>query len=410
MLKRHCLLPGLMFLGCCGWFIVATTAAEPPLVEPQDGVLLLVNGQTLSGKVTRVGDRYYVVLESGSINLPASEVLLHCRDLHEAYNRQRDASQGRVQDHLKLALWCLHNNLPDQARCELDAAAALDPDDPKIGMLRRRLELTPGPATSRPTTTNRPPVASEDLDRLMRGLPEGAVAQFATEVQPLLLNHCAAAACHGTEAKDRFHLLRAARGSAPTRRLTQRNLYQVLEQIDRDDPDHSLLLKAIREPHGPAHAPMFSNRQTAQYQLLVDWVREVTQSPDDNQVAKHVPDRPTSEPRDQQSASPGSAGASAAGEESGENLEALRAQWRQLEGDHEFRVTADGTILMSTDAGEPVGEHSDRPPPTNKPPIRGAAGMANRPKKNVQRGVVPRVTPRDPFDPELFNRQFHPPR
>jgi hypothetical protein len=182
-----------------------------------------------------------------------------------------------------------------------------------------------------------------------------------------------------------------------------------LEHLDREKPDASPLLIAIRQPHGPANVPIFNSRQAAQYQLLADWARQVAPQPRGHQS-------PSNAVRPAASFQPIPEGTSADDESSTdeplteEQLAELRAKWYQLEGDNDFRVTADGLILMSTDAGEVVDEKSDRPVPSKKPPIRGAAGMAQRPRTNVQRGVAPRVTPRDPFDPELFNRRFHPPR
>lgn len=395
---------GLAFVLAAAMFLRPAAAEEPLPVEPQAGVLLLTNGQTLSGKITRAGDRYYVALADGAINLAANQVLLHCRDLPDAYERQRAARVApNVQHHLKLAQWCLENKLNDEAARELDAAARIEPNHSKIILLRRRLELLASPIVSQPTTntTTRTVVSAEELERLSRNMPAGSMEGYANTVQPLLLNHCAAAACHGAQSKTSLRILRGAGGGAPSRRLTQRNLYHVLEHIDRDHPEESRLLTAASQPHGPSRAPVLSGNDSEQFRRLVEWIRLVSRTPqavepplleiDPHELVRKLP------PAD-------AAVANGTPAQNG----ALAAKWSAIEGDAEFRIAEDGSILTSLPSDQIVDDQGKRPPRSNKPPIRGAAGMAQR--ANVRRGAVPQITPRDPFDPELFNRQHHPPR
>jgi len=78
--------------------------AEPPLnLEPQQGVLLLTNGQVLRGKVTQAGDYYYVALEHGEIRVRAGDVELFCHDLDEGYRRRCEAIQGG--DVATISIW-----------------------------------------------------------------------------------------------------------------------------------------------------------------------------------------------------------------------------------------------------------------------------------------------------------------
>ncbi len=58
------------------------SAQEPAGVpSPQDGVLLMRNGQVIEGKISPAGDFYYVALPSGQLRLRASDVELVCRDI-----------------------------------------------------------------------------------------------------------------------------------------------------------------------------------------------------------------------------------------------------------------------------------------------------------------------------------------
>ena len=51
----------------------ALPAAEPFQATPQEGVLLLTNGQIIRGKITHAGDHYYVAFGEGEIRLRQNE-------------------------------------------------------------------------------------------------------------------------------------------------------------------------------------------------------------------------------------------------------------------------------------------------------------------------------------------------
>ena len=106
----------------------------------------------------------------------------------------------------------------------------------------------------------------------MRAMPVGTVETFTTTVQPMLLNSCATAGCHGTGATSPFVLSRPALGSAMPRRLTQRNLSNALQWIDREKPMESKLLSSAKDPHAPNQASGAAGLDPAKYQELVAWV------------------------------------------------------------------------------------------------------------------------------------------
>jgi hypothetical protein len=79
-------------------------------------------------------------------------------------------------------------------------------------------------------------------------LPPPAVAAFTRGVQPLLLNRCAAGACHGgAEAAPRF--LRPPGGGGPDNGTTHANLRAFLTAVGPDrDPRRLVSLLAVRHP------------------------------------------------------------------------------------------------------------------------------------------------------------------
>ena len=323
-----------------------------------------------------------MTVPGGRIRVKPSEVELCCDTLEEVY-RQRCArlTLADARDHIDLARWCQQQGLVGFANQELAWAESLEPEHPLIPLMRRRLEMSQSPPTgSVPSTeTADAPPSFVDLDLMVRGMPPGTVETFAQTVQPLLMNSCAAAGCHGPGSETDFRVLRVAPGRPPSRRLTQRNLHAALSLIDREDPAASRLLAAPIRPHGSARAAVFTDRNLPQYQRLVDWVCQVAEAAEpaaDATPATHVqPDEPPVE-----------------------TVPAvLVAPDRR-----EVGLPAEPALSWAQQF-EQLGLDTENPLPTDAP----TPASPVDPKPKVQRGAtVPGFVPKDPFDPETFNRRF----
>lgn len=254
-------------------------SAEPIALAPQDGVLILQNGEVIHGKITQSGNRYYVALPHGELRLRAEDVAVRCKDLQDGYTQKRAALRGtRAEEHLDLAQWCLNHELYDAAETEIRYAATLDDGHPRLRLLARKLELartTPEklPAVPAPPT---PTTDVAELDRLTKSVPSPVLQRFTTTVQPLLLNTCATTGCHGVAAKSKFTLTRLRGQGERVRRQTLRNYLAVMEQIDAKRPLESPLLTQPIEAHGDAKTAIFTHKNSRQYYELFDWVRLTT--------------------------------------------------------------------------------------------------------------------------------------
>ncbi|HWC89866.1 MAG TPA: hypothetical protein VG433_09430, partial [Pirellulales bacterium] len=232
----------LLAVGLVG--TAAASAEEIPL-GPRPGVLLLRNGRLVAGDILLAGDRYDVAVAGGQIHIKRGEVEYFGRSVLDCYERRKtQVEPGKVQDILELADWCLRLELYEQAALALAEAIDTDAQHPRIAVLERRLKLA---LEQRAATTpkNSPPSDApsiQDLDRTIGALPPGAVETFTTAVQPVLMNHCSTAGCHGPHSGGSLELLRITAGHTPSRRATQRNLYAVLQLVDRDQPGESPLL------------------------------------------------------------------------------------------------------------------------------------------------------------------------
>jgi len=187
----------------------------------------------------------------------------------------------------------------------------------------------------------------------MRELPEDVVQKFTADVQPLLVNRCASNACHGAGAESEFRLVRPSWGKTLTRRFTQRNLHASLMQIDKESPESSPLLTAPSAPHGSLASALFSDREKQQFELLADWVQQVVHQ-EDSPPATIVPG-PSS---------------------------LLQASYNEP---------------VNLPQVEEESAASDRSSGENAAPSHGMKRSERQPGDFV---------PRDPFDPEIFNRRF----
>jgi hypothetical protein len=256
------------------------TPSKPPVALRQ--YAMLRNGETLSGEILKDGNFFVIVNGGSEARLPERDVELVCQSLDEAYLlRQSRAKPGQIEDRLNLADWCLRNDLLGYAAREIAAAMQIDPKNRKAKLLDSRLQLamkdsTNSAAPGKVASTRTLPATPEELDRLVKCLPSGSVESYTSFIQPMLLNSCATAGCHGPGSASKFTLIRTASGQTPPVRVTQRNLHSTIQWIDNNKPADSKLLIAAREPHGNNATPAASLDAAKGQELLV-WVTHVSQ-------------------------------------------------------------------------------------------------------------------------------------
>ena len=375
-----------------GAALAAACYADPPLqLAPRESVLLLRNGQVLSGKITPAGDYYLVSLSHGEIRVQTSKVDVLCKDLQEAYEYKRARIKlGSAADHVALADWCMHNELFDLAETELSYALAADVNYPRIRLIERRLKLARHDAKPAPprAKSGEPGPTNEELDRFIRGMPGGAVESFTSAIQPLLVNTCTTGGCHSPQAETKLQLLRIPHNSAASRRTTQRNLFAVWRYVDLADPAASPLLTVPLEQHGNAKAAMFTNHEADQYRQLAAWVGEVSRGKKPSQPAtvtqpaaallQTMPPGSASQPAEPNVAEPNAA-------------ESRKGRSRAAKKDPR---------LAEAEPSDEFPEMGAAASPFDPPAETGPQASAERKPR------APDYRPVDPFDPEIFNRQF----
>lgn len=267
-----------------------TTEAQIPL-NSSESVVVLRNGSILRGHVTSLGDIYLVSLgETDRVRVPADRVEMVCHDLEEAYRQKREqVGEADARGHLRLADWCLRHKLTARAADQILAAAAWSPGHPSVLALHRQLLSSAHRETE--ATTELPTAPPQRAASPTTGLSPESVQAYTAAVQPLLMNRCATGACHGTGSPSQLKLLRPPMGHLIHSRLTQRNLREVLQYVDRGAPETSELLTVPQRPHGGLTEPVIAPTDAAQLQTLIDWIRMLK-----GKSAKKSETGPTGEP------------------------------------------------------------------------------------------------------------------
>jgi hypothetical protein len=304
---------------------------------------------------------------------------------------------NNIEPHLQLFLWCERHGLLDCASEELKAAEAIDSGHPMISVLHRRLKVEMQQKTEAPIRTAvaaSPPPSPEILDRMTREMPAGTVERFVRVVQPILLNHCPGAMGFSLPGEKRLQLMRPPLGEQPSRRITQRNLFAVLQCLDMENPGESPLLKASVGNGAAAAVGTFPGRYSAEYEQINQWVYQVAQKP---MPAEEVASGTGSASfADLAGGSPAGSGFSAAGGRPIANRPASHIASGPSSKRNNEQAAADADINPAP------GDVPDKPPAGGR--LSGAAREAR--KKAVEKAALDAV---DPYDPATFNNQANSP-
>jgi len=361
---------------------VSVLAGQPPVTAPYEGVLVLTNGNAMPGRITQEGEYYSLAINEDSvIRMPAERVAFACKSLEEAYLRQKArVGTTTLSDHVELANWCLGLKLWEEAAYHHAIAMRSGPEHPDVVRLDRlyqvkldeRNHVGKVERVQYSLPINRPEAMLEEVgsDEPDPSLSPKVVQYYTSTVQPLMLNSCAASRCHAENSENAFRLVEFENVRSIPRRMTVRNMNAALGFIDYDQPQKSPLLLQSATRHGDGTAPNLSPQQLRSIQA---WVFAAAQGqkpmrkPADSSVVPASFDAPASVPK----------------------------------------------------ALKNPGPAMSKPLPATPPnPVFGGnanAGMGGRerPYRSIpQKGVPDKKKPevRDEFDPELFNRKFHPNR
>lgn len=277
-----------------------STVSTPGHASVIGGAVLLKNLRVIEGQIVPNGDLLTVQMGQGAkVSLPLSEVL-HVADDKEAIYQFRCQKRGgpewREGDDFKMSKWCLVNGLYDQAIEHYEAVAEFYPNDPNVKQLalevrnrllsipefRRHLGFTdePKPAgnkTSRIAAQGRTAansaVSMASGHSAVAAMHPQIAAHFSRRIQPILMNRCSQAACHGAQSKNNLRIVEPYRAAYD--RVTAENLESVLGQVSSDSQTLAPLLRLATTAHGMQRQAAIAVTETSLLQELSTWVRFV---------------------------------------------------------------------------------------------------------------------------------------
>lgn len=239
-------------------------------------VLVFPDGRVIHGDIRMTANGYEVALSknSGRTYIAPGMVWFTADSMDHAYEQYRERNPDRTADgYVLLASWCIQNGLYDDAREELKSALRMDPNHAAARLtaqeLGKQLSKRQMPAVPRTdggaTIPEASPVVQEtDLRKL-----------FIARIQPMLMNGCGNADCHGRSSEREFRLMNVRSGHPAFARYTQLNYEMISRLINAKTPDQSPLLTA---PRDTAHAnlpnaPFRGSEGDRQFQVLAAWVK-----------------------------------------------------------------------------------------------------------------------------------------
>lgn len=275
------LLFGLMQELCFAQDVGPGLRATPNDKAP--GILVLIDGKVMNGRFLPRPDGYEVEVQGGRMFIESERVRFIARNFEDAHQRMRSSfTELTPQSHMELARWCLTNKREDLARREVLDALHKDPNRLDAQRLLQSLvKKNEGVATTPGGSglTEFPPLASPSAPapeaRSLAGLSRSVAQDFTRHVQPILMNKCSNAGCHGARSVSSFQLTPSHRGTSVS--VAERNLAAVLKQVDLTRPSTSPLLTILEGNHANSKSPIFRGRSGAvQMKTLRDWVSAVS--------------------------------------------------------------------------------------------------------------------------------------
>ncbi|WP_339687638.1 hypothetical protein [Gimesia maris] len=254
----------------------------PATVRSETSLLLMKTGRMVSGEISESAGGYLVKNPTGSMVVPFDSVLFEAKDLHEIYLKQRAAMKyPTANSHLDLARWCITHELYEEAKSELRDAIRLEPkrSEPQL-MLRRLMGVS---AENQPTvqekiqeTLIKKQLESSDEATSLTGISREQSALFVRKIQPIMLNKCGNANCHGNAAKSEFRLTQVTRRYGNHRFYAEKNLAEVLRWIDLEDPLRSQLLVKSEQEHPQQGMVVYTGYAgRKQQEVIQKWVADV---------------------------------------------------------------------------------------------------------------------------------------
>jgi hypothetical protein len=254
--------------------------AEEDAPQPPQKVLVLNNGRVVTGDIEDRPGGYLIQTGIGQMVIPYTQVRLTAADVPDAYRKLKATiNEPTAAAHVALGTWCYENQLYDSAREQVKAALLLEPERKEARALLKNIERMTLGNQLEASIPMPPPRARDGFQKSevisLDGLSTSITQDYVRRVQPLLMNKCGNARCHGTAGTSDFRMMPVRLGMSGYRTMTDQNLTMVLSHIDPADPHRSPLLVVPQGTHG-GQGPIWTGpRAEEQLAELRTWVMRV---------------------------------------------------------------------------------------------------------------------------------------
>ncbi|MBL8850525.1 MAG: hypothetical protein JNG89_12665 [Planctomycetaceae bacterium] len=255
------------------------TADDMAFRQQPPTLLVLFDGRVLYGKITECPGGYLIEQPTQKQVIPFEHIRIAASSLDEAYVKQRDGmNKPTAGDHLSLAHWCFELKLYEHATEQLTAALKLEPNRGEArALLQRVAQASPEAAGLAARAESVPQSGTNATTRTAAGIRPETQSEFVSRVQPILMNRCGNANCHGSASQNSLKLANVRTGRRQQRLETEANLAAVLKQLDRQQPEMSALLREPLNGENRSHRGLFTGPAgSAQLERIRAWVRQVS--------------------------------------------------------------------------------------------------------------------------------------
>src|SRR5262245_33178748 len=152
--------------------------------EPATGNVVLIDfDRVIEGQIERIGEKFRIRQGSGEMSIPATPTTILLPDLESAYRLMK--SRSKLNDRLervRLARWCVANQLKAHAVQEAEAALALDRDDRSLQRFVEQVKAQAALAAPPSVMEQKPPARPLATEPAVDVNPE-SFSLFVTKVQ-----------------------------------------------------------------------------------------------------------------------------------------------------------------------------------------------------------------------------------
>ena len=305
--------------------VFATVFADQPVIADRSYVLLR-NGNVLEGFVRSEKERISIASDGNSnLFVEPKQVAFIGPTVESLYQHQRSGVRNwGTGEHWHLAHWCIQQGLIDHAIEHYKVLDASASDSPRFKQLEHLLRdalladehvkqavhrqakaATQSSASTWPldSTTQANTVAQANTVRQasaetprLRSVPQGINAEsgeswnkheipgyirktFQNSILPVLVSRCGQSGCHGMLGKTDFHIYQPVGDQSAS--ILARDLDEVLRYIDRDRIQESPLLAYATKAHGIQRNPSLNQSRDDERALIERinfWVKSLALS------------------------------------------------------------------------------------------------------------------------------------